>query len=67
MEDCPSLLQDGKPNEDHWEGATNNAFLPRHVPPPHLIIVDTNFVTHPLYVFPFAMLGFIMLCTSCPI
>jgi len=65
VEDCPSLLWDGKPIEVHQEGATDNAFLPIHVPFPHSAIVDIDFVTHPLYVFWFVMLGSVMLCTNC--
>lgn len=39
VEDFPSLLWDGKPNEVHWKGATNDAFLPKHVFPLHSTIV----------------------------
>ncbi len=39
MEDCPSLLRNGKPNDIHWEGVINYTFLPKHVPPSHSIIV----------------------------
>ncbi len=47
----PNISQDGKPNEVHWDiGATDNAVLPNHVPPPHSIIVYTFCKTPPLCV-----------------
>ncbi len=39
VEDCPSLLWDGKTNEVHWKGAIDDAFLPKHVLPLDSIIV----------------------------
>jgi hypothetical protein len=51
VEDCPSLLRDGKPNEAHWEGATLMHFCPTmsllHIPQ-----LFASFVKHPLLVFP---------------
>jgi hypothetical protein len=50
VENYPSLTQNGRINEVHWEGAMDNSFQPRHVPPIHSTIVYKYCKNPPFYV-----------------